>query len=202
MIAFLALFAFGTVWFWIIASVLFLGLIVAVEEKASRWVGALSALLLLYAYHLWHGHVFSFIAQHPGRAIAYALGYIGVGVIWAVIKWYFFLSKSRQYLLKHRENLVRGQYASGLKYANYDSFDAKATVAERVTLQDLLRRHSSYKPSAASHKSDITFWMTYWPFSFVGSLITDFITNIFEQVYLRIAKAFQSMSDKMFSDLA
>jgi hypothetical protein len=108
---------FGSVWFWILISAA-LGLIVWFLESAlsdldedSGGGFEVTALLigLGVAYYFCGSkeHVISaleFVRDHPLKLFGWVGLYLLVGVIWAFIKWYFFLLKSRDRQVERKKN--------------------------------------------------------------------------------------------------
>lgn len=192
----LALFAFGTIWFWIISAILLISVIIAVESDSGAVSFVFSLVLAGYLVSIGHGHLFKSIIHHPGRTLAYVLGYILIGVVWAVFKWYLHLRKSRQSIMEYLE-----KYADNQSFKSYNDFKDRATAIQKADLADKLKWRSEYNPKVSSHKSSIMFWMSYWPFSFLGAILTDFVRNLYNHIYIQIAGFLQRMSDKMFADI-
>jgi hypothetical protein len=58
-----------------------------------------------------------------------------------------------------------------------------------------------YPPQVSKHKSDIMRWLSWWPFSLIGTLLNDPLRRLFEAVYRNIASHLQEISNNMFSNL-
>jgi hypothetical protein len=56
-------------------------------------------------------------------------------------------------------------------------------------------------PQVKEYKSNIMTWMTYWPFSMIWTLINDPIKRAFREIYEKISKFMQGMSDRIFKPL-
>lgn len=63
-----------------------------------------------------------------------------------------------------------------------------------LTLHGQLPSHD-YPPQVNNHKSDIMRWLSWWPFSFVGTILNDPLRRLFEAVYDLIGDSLQKMSD-------
>lgn len=98
---------FGTVWFWIL-TILTTGFIIFLMEDALTMSkdsgGGLRAtfMLLLYTslYALFGssehiGNIFSYAKNHAGSFLLIIVSYLFVGVIWSVVKWYFYVLNQR-----------------------------------------------------------------------------------------------------------
>lgn len=101
---------FGTIWFWLVLTGT-LGLIIYFLESAlysSQDTGGgvkatITLGLFIGAYYLFgsHEHIFGilqYIKLHTGTIIGLFALYLILGVVWAVVKWYFYLLNKREYL--------------------------------------------------------------------------------------------------------
>jgi hypothetical protein len=57
-----------------------------------------------------------------------------------------------------------------------------------------------FKPDPRHHKGQILMWMTYWPWSFVWTMINDPIKKAFKAIYYRIVDSLKSISESSFKD--
>lgn len=164
--------AFGTIWFWILVTVIS-GVIIWIteEEKDGIWssniwfIGSLVALYFLGNSEFFKG-LGVYIIQNPGVAIGVFLGYIFVGSIWSIIKWFFYLKKVKA---KHDE------------YSHY-SFDIKDYQIGR-------------------NKERVLHWMIYWPLSSIWTLINDPVKKAFEFVLSQFGGFYDKMSVRILGDL-
>lgn len=160
-----ALFALGSLWFWIVSLVLLVAILVAVETETGFMAGVFLVLGILFFNYCVRLPIIFWALHHPLALLGLFLAYAVVGIGWSVFKWYLFLRKT---LVAYK---VKGE--------SYGQ---------------------EYPPQVNRHKSDIIFWLSYWPFSIVGSLLNDFFRNFFNRIYLEISAFLQRMSDKMFAD--
>ncbi len=56
-------------------------------------------------------------------------------------------------------------------------------------------------PQASDNKSRIIRWLSYWPVSIVWTLIDDFITKIFTEIYNTFSGYYQKIADSVFKDV-
>jgi hypothetical protein len=94
---------FGTLWFWVTFVVLSIAIIYFLEDSLSNVRdegGGGLATLAVVAFALlyyWFGskedviNILVYIRDNPIKIFSYFLTYVGVGIIWAFVKWYFFL---------------------------------------------------------------------------------------------------------------
>ena len=89
----------GTVWFWIISIIAFVLVIIATERGSGT--GASLTLLATLALFFFFGNkvpfsdFFSYIVRNPWPFLGAVTGYVFIGVLWSICKWYFFLLKER-----------------------------------------------------------------------------------------------------------
>lgn len=187
---FLALFAFGTLWFWLIVAFAVISIIISVENDSSGF--SILSLLGLFAFLDFVAKIplISYLLHHPVLVLLLIVLYIGVGVGWSVTKWYFFL---RKYLIKLKEE--QQKYLDDRSIKNIED----ATAEQRETFNYRTKSSDYYNPKVSRYKSTIIFWMSYWPFSVIGTLLNDFFRKIFHHLYGKIAASLQRMSDKVFS---
>jgi hypothetical protein len=191
-----ALFAFGTLGFWLFFTVAVIAVVIAVEFRKSFLSGFFILLSLAFLDIVGHIPVSSYILHHPLSALYMALGYVAVGTVWAVVKWYLYLRKSYHWVIETRDAWAKKQGFSG--YAEFNAKEAPGSD-DRQSLERQIKHSQHYNPKVSDHKSSILFWMSYWPFSVAGALLTDFFRSIFNRVYMEIAAFLQRMSDRMFA---
>lgn len=123
---------FGTLWFWILCvvtsgTIIWLledALTTSNDEGGGR--GATIVLLIFGALYYFFGssedviNILVFVRDHPLQVFGYFLGYVGVGVIWAFIKWYFYVhnqvQKDTKKLNEYEHHAVKIPTASQNKY--------------------------------------------------------------------------------------
>jgi hypothetical protein len=187
----LAFTLFGSIVFWIVSlAILLIGIISASFEKGfPTFIGVmLAAAWLNFAVHI---PFVRYTVSHPWNALGYFAFYLVLGTIWAVIKWYFYV---RKILGKYNDLKEAYLERNNVK----DLMDLTPSMKERFTLDT----HSLVGVKVYNHKTDILFWMAYWPLSLLASIFNDFFKNLFNHVYTAISTSLQRMADKMFHDAA
>ncbi len=103
-------FLLGTFWFWSLVIVTFVLLSIFVNKEKSN--GALATTIFLIALSLFfycgNQELFfdfiNFIKDNPFKFLGYITGYILIGAIWAVVKWYFFLIEIKDNYLERKQS--------------------------------------------------------------------------------------------------
>jgi hypothetical protein len=98
--------------------------------------------------------------------------YVLIGVLWSVVKWYFYLVKIRKEL--------------------------KANLASGVRRVGDTRPRRSF---AKNNKARITGWMAHWPFSIVGTIVGDFLLELWNTIYEWLSGVYERIETRVFKDL-
>jgi len=200
------LFAFGTLWFWIAVSCFGIGELILVALDKPGPSTFLLVVLLAFLEWICHIPILKSIAQHPFYSLLWVLAYFVLGVIWSGIKWALFASFHRRRYLEVREKFYVNK---GLDNSESLTEDLKKDWAEFAYGEGGREDISGYdndedryfllkKPNVTNHKGDITFWMTYWPWSFFWTMFDDPIRRAFKWIYLHIRQVFQKISDRIW----
>jgi hypothetical protein len=183
---------FGTLWFWLLVSVASISIIWILESAlyGSRHNGGglYSTLVIIGCVILYYfcgskqdvEDFFVFIKDHPVLSLLRILIYIGIGLVWSVFKWYFFLQNTKEKLLKQIE-YRKEEYPGNTKLNG--------------------PIHESDFPKAKDNKARIISWMSYWPFSAFWTLINEPVKKIFKFIYTKFEGVFTYMEKKVFSDI-
>jgi hypothetical protein len=187
-----AFFLFGTYGFW---TLIFLALIVATALEENEH-GVLAFLTLVGA--LWAGQLLKPVGisaiHHPGTALIYIAAYFSFGTAWGVAKWALFV---RNQLEKFNEFKTKWLADREIRIKNRGLNSADEN--DRYFEDGLRANRIEFNPQVSDHKEDILRWMTYWPLSFVWTMISDPITKIFRHIYYSIQSTLQRISDRMFA---
>lgn len=123
--------------------------------------------------------IISYIGSNPITSISAVLGYFGVGVIWAFIKWYCWLKKEKSLWLEDSIHSVIRSTSDG--------------VGSNIT--------SAIPPKITNYKDQIISWMALWPCSVFWTVINDPVRKVFELTFVKLANTFQSMADREFNNV-
>jgi len=100
--------AFGTIWFWILILVASGLIINSIEDDNDNWGSNIYFIVCLVAlYFLGNSQFFNslglYIIHNPAISILVFLGYLLIGSIWSVIKWFFHLRMIREKYKNNKE---------------------------------------------------------------------------------------------------
>jgi len=132
------LFAFGTIGFWILSAVLFVMVIISLEyEEWGGGVATASFIGFFLILYFFGGKEFvmgigSYIKHNTGTIIGFGLAYLGIGLVWSFVKWYFYLLGKKDYITEnnvtHIENYIpkakdnKGRIISWMSYWPFSAF--------------------------------------------------------------------------------
>jgi len=177
---------FGSIWFWVLVtvtiSIIWNSLERALNSSDDNGGGVLATIVLigfgvLYYFFGSKEHVesiFQFVIHNSGLIIGCILGYLVFGVIWSIVKWFFFLHEKRDVYMKNVER--------------YPSQYKKADIANHI-------------PTAADNKFRILTWMYLWVFSATWTLIDQPIKRTFRFVYNKLESTYDKMALKIFDNV-
>lgn len=156
-----------------IAAIIIIAIFLTIATEIE-WFGWTTITILGCVAAVQFFHIFDillFAKTNVIQTLSYVISYIAIGVVWSFVKWFSFLVNERN---KNREWL-KGEL--------------KRT--DRSWSRPVLNI-----PQAADNKGRIIAWISYWPFSFIGTLLNDpfkkainFIFNQFKSLYQRMANS-------------
>lgn len=148
-------------------------------------------------------HVFDIIAYVAANALlsmAYAAGYVVVGVVWSFVKWFSFLIKYRDKFRElkqsflNKNNIVGSIVPDGQKQA-FDNY-----MQNMWQKPDYTGLKHGLKPVAAENKAKITAWMAFWPCSMISTLMNDPVRRLFKFLFNTFKVLYQKMADAVFAN--
>jgi hypothetical protein len=177
--------------FWAVALVV-LGVFIALTEgehwgwATTLFVGVFASLWMFGIFNIWN-----YAVRHPA-SLAYWFGsYIGIGMVWGAIKWYFYCVKQRKRYEEAKADFLEANHATEL------TPELRVAWTEKLTHQSGYERYhliSIKVPEAKDNKEKIMNWMYLWPFSMFGTLLYDFIRDFFTWLYDRMGKVYDNIA--------
>ena len=107
---------FGTTWFWIALAIAFIAITVFIESLEDDTHSAVMANIVFWGFIIllyftgnseWFKGIISYAIQNPGTVILILSGYVVLGLIWSLAKWYLYLTNLKSYY-KFKEIKVDG----------------------------------------------------------------------------------------------
>ena len=119
----------------------------------------------------------------------YAAGYLGIGLGWSSLKFWFKMRKARKEYIKDKQEYI----ASGPGRTQQEFIDMK----KRSSFD-----RSHYAPTVAQHKWNILRWLWWWPFSMVTFLFEDLIRELWELSWKIIRDIFSGIRKAALGEAA
>ena len=171
--------AFGTIGFWVLLILVSILLLVFIEYEEGG-AATLTLLCFLWIQQLFGVNIVHYTCTHTLRIVVGILGYLLAGVVWGVVKWWFFV-KDRRY--KYDEEYSKFLENKGVGW----------------TWDEYVKAHGLGKPTASEHKERILEWMSFWPWSLLWTLINDPIRKAFRAIYRHIQNRLQAIADSAYA---
>lgn len=193
--------AAGSIWFWIVLAIAAISIIILVEVEQGGW--ATFALLVGAFLINWiaKGGLLTTLTAHPWVAVKYVVFYFLIGCGWGMVKWFFFLHKRLSKYNEYRQKFLRENQATELTPALAKKF-LKWLADVQLYNYNQNAKITAEAPLAKDHKGDIIRWMSYWPFSMIGTLLNDVVRKAWKHIYNFMAKAYDAVSSYVFRNAA
>ena len=193
----------------LITLLLILVILIAIAVESEKTGTAATVFSLAIALILWHywSDIWSWVSLNPLDTFLFIGGYIVSGVIWSVIKWKSYISRSA----RHFENLkvefkvkvgdMGGNWKRWVEYLNDNSSQLRSSYRFQDSDEpaDIIKKITI---NANSKKSLIVSWIAYWPMSLGATLLNDPLRRFGNYIYDRISGKFQRMSEKSATNAA
>jgi hypothetical protein len=205
-----ATFAIGALGFWILLGILTFIILVAVAHDSG--VSATVSVLITIIFFQWLGGfgsmAFQYAKENLWIVFIYAGGYLLIGLLWAIVKWWFLVSSYRRRYDSAKSRFLRQHSAEGSTIPN----DLRDAWRKHVVDEDLGFRNRTYLsyeseasqvvsalvPDVTQEKASIIRWLTYWPWSMLWTLIDDPVKRFFNFLYEQIGAFMQAIADRVF----
>jgi hypothetical protein len=193
-----AFFALGTFGFWILMALIGIAITALVENEEGIWATVVAIGTAFGLSYLWKINLISTIKANPGHILLYGGGYFALGAIWSVFKWYTYLHKANSRYEDYKTQFLAENKATSL------------TPELAAKLMDELGHKNQYRtagdetfvfstpPLARNHKSSLTRWATYWPFSIIGFALNDIVRKAWAWVIDTLQGTYQRISNHVF----
>lgn len=186
--------AFGSLAFWGFWTVVLIAICVVIALTENEHYGWATVLFAAFFGALaWMGvfNLYQFTIQHPGALLARIGIYLGVGIVWGAVKWWRYCVKERE-----RYDAAKNDFLAAHKVTEF-------TPSLRVEWTEKLKNANRYErhyllhaeaPNAKDHKEKICNWMYLWPFSMLGTILSDFIRKIWDAIYNWMGGVYDSIA--------
>lgn len=189
------LFLIGTFWFWALIVAEIILLFVFIENENG--IGATISVIIFGCCLQFLGDVdiIGFVMKNPLHLLAIVASYFVLGAIWGTVKWWIYC---RDRLEEYEETKEEFLKSKGLPAGTKVVPDEYKLEWTRRIKQHGRYHDVSQTPRVRDNKGTILRWMSFWPISFIWSLINDFVKRVFKTIYQKIAGFLQRIADNMF----
>jgi hypothetical protein len=188
----LELFAIGTLMFWALLFVIAVIITILVENEAGPWATTAAIVTAVALNWLWKVPILHASNEHKLASVLWLLVYYAVGIGWGFVKWASFVHKKVGAYNEFKSEFLKENKVTEL------------TPILAVKLQDKIRggyssRHIMVSiPTASENKGSIIRWMTYWPFSIVGTILNDVVRKLWHHIYMFLATTYDRLASRLW----
>lgn len=194
MIGILSSLAFITV-FITVAIIVTIVLLEREKEGFANGVVSLILGLLLWNYSR---DIWISTSTNVATTVYFAVGYVIIGVIWSFIKWNEkvkkiftkFKSIKNNFIIEHGDIDV-----DNMKYLNSE-LDNKFTKTRFYSSDTFETISKKITPIGFENKSLIISWISYWPLSFLGTLLNNPFKRFFSWIYNSVSRFYDYIGNK------
>lgn len=188
----LELFAFGTLAFWGLIFVLGVIITVLVENEQGPWATTVAIATAVALNWLWKIPILHTVSENKLAALVWLLAYYVLGVVWMLIKWTAFVHKGIGKYNEFKADFLKASNATEL------TPELAAKLKEKIESRYGAKNVDIDIPTARENKGRIIRWMTYWPFSIIGTLLNDVVRKLWHHIYTFLATTLDRISVKMW----
>jgi len=193
-------FLLATPFLFVLIAALIIAISIAVEVEREGWATTFfSVSIVLLFWHFWT-EIWGWVSLNPLDTALFVGGYIVGGIIWAIIKWKSYISKSARvfnklktdFIAKHGE--IGSHWREWTRILGDNSKELKVWPThfyEDDEPEDIIRKITI---SSGDKKSLLVSWISYWPMSIASTLLNDPVRRLMSYIYDRISGIFQRMS--------
>jgi len=194
--------------------------IVLTETENFGWA-TLTLIATLVGVQVFHNtlgfNLLGWIESHALETVLLSIGYVVVGVIWSFVKWFSFLLSYRDKFRELRTSFLKSQNEKRFQLEQttgrlQEALDVSGPVPDelRDAFAEWLRANARWdaqgrniatleRPRASKNKSRIVAWMSFWPFSLIGTLLNDPVRRLFNFLFAWFKALYQQMADRIFA---
>jgi len=208
MIELLSFSILGTLWFWVAVVVLILAIWgMCVEAYLPPAFGiVIGCVILNYFGEI---PILTFIKENPLDIVIYITGYVVIGVVWGLVKWFLFVQKKKREFPKFKNKFIadvlddrRNSIVTHLTEDDLAQMKRGHLIAKLHKELNVQAKIHDFPPNAENNKEKIITWMLYWVLSMVGTLLGDLVKEVYEYLYSLIGKSFDRISKYIFKDFS
>ena len=210
--AFVALFVFGTAWFWTLALVVFIAVLALSENDHNIFPAFIVA---AFIYVMMHANVNLSLFSNPLAVLGWIATYFALGSGWSVVKWFSYIHQRGEEFVKYKLDFITkhnkkvkadqliGDYRVVLDVAADTEIPPpmKHDFKQYIQESGYMRYSGSYGdvvPNWRNNKERMTTWIVYWPTSFVWTVLNDPIMRLARLIYRQLGGVYDKITQRVF----
>lgn len=178
----------GTPFFWLLMAiecgVLFWCLDDESDDYGSGIAGVSLVVIALLFQFFSPVKPFTYLWQHVWQAVLAVAGYLVVGSLWSVIKWWFVETS--------RFNRVKDDF---FQFNNLKGQTIPDEYRERWN-----NKVAKVKSDPRQSKARFISWIAYWPWSLVWTLVNDPLKRAVRRIYTELLSTYQRITDHVWKE--
>jgi hypothetical protein len=204
--AFMEIFMFGTVWYFLVTAAWMVAILWCVEKESPLGSGIWLILYLCFLQFLAKVNFFDQIIHHPASSALWVLGYFIAGFLWSFVKWWLYVHKKAEKFSEARCQFLKDHQNSYNRKSVSHSELKEITLDTKVpeSLMDEWKNHIKLYgtvPKVRENKGKISMWVTYWPASMVWSVVNDFVKKFIRAIVMKCRKIYEGITKSAFKGL-
>jgi len=174
--------------FWFIAPSVVVALVLfyCVADESPGFAMAITLVYILLIQFCSNFSITQWVTLNTTFFIKVILGYIVIGVIYAVFKYWVYLTEKKRVWGRAFEIFLKSKKIDDLKYTFENLPDEyKGDAYKTMKCFEL--------PDLMTSTKNITFWMGYWPWSFIWTMINNPLKWLFEEIKHQLGGLFKGL---------
>lgn len=194
----IAALAFGGTLFWVLMAAFIVIEVVSVFCENGVWSTAMIVVMLI-TLQLSGINLIGDATHHPIYSLSVIGGYAVIGIAWMFVKWWFFSNKVARAI-----NAGFTEYKKSSSKTGQAAFVAFCATSD---YRDILRRYnvplsdSPLSPSESANYRRLVYWVSYWPLSFILTMLNDPIVRLMEFIVERCGGLLHKISARALNKI-
>ena len=140
-------------------------------------------------------NLYQYALTHPFELAKVIMLYVGVGCLWGILKWWRFCVARRSFYETEKRKFFR-------ENGYFDK--CEFTPHLRIKWSEQVERRGSNLsiPVASEHREKIINWMYLWPFSMIGTILSDFLAKLWDFIYDLLGNLYTTITNLVFKGVA
>ena len=151
--------------------------------------------LVLALWFLANINVFLLAVLNPMVTLAVVAGYLALGSLWSVIRWYIHVTNEVD---RYQNTVLPRITADFATWVKNNDMDKRWSEADRKAEFAKYAKGQFKLPNPAKSKDLILLWMIYWPMSAIWTLVNEPVVRFFKYVYSKLTNTYQRIVRSAF----